>query len=85
MTFDEQISEILEILNRLGYGAALQEQTEDGYYIWWWDHRSSHYMAHGTFHKGVKYSFGVHGMSFTDYETAFTAFAEYMNWYRKFS
>ena len=85
MNIDEQIAKVLEILNKLDYEAALQEQTEDSYYIWWWDRRVSHYMAHGTFHKGSKYSFGVYGMSFKDYETAIAAFEEYVTFYRKFS
>jgi len=85
MTIDEQIQEVIHVLERLDYGVALQNQTDTEYYLYWWDKRDSKYMSHGTFLGGYMYSFGVNGVRFNDFNLAITAFAEYMNWYRKFS
>jgi len=85
MTIDEQIQEVTSILERLDYGYAVQEQTDGGWYLHWWDKGNSKYNAHGSFFAYKKFAFGVAGMMFDDFDIAICAFAEYMNWYRKFS
>jgi hypothetical protein len=85
MTIDEQIQEVIQVLERLDYGFAVQQKTDSGWYLHWWDHDNTKYVAHGSFFANSRYSFGVTGISFTDFDIAVCAFAEYMNWYRKFS